>query len=251
MRKRCQIKTVPKVMGITLLLMVTAVTTMALDDPAQSLLANAIQRFKTVEDYTCRLDKRVRKNGNLYEDLNISVKYKKPQHYYFHWNTGPSAGREVIFVAGQNDDKLVAHPGGFFRFITFHLDPEGDLAMKRNRHSMWHSGMEKIMYLIESNTRQAQVQGLDSIQYLGEARILGKRVGVIEGRFPDNLGFYAHRIIMCMDREIGLPVKVSIFDWSETLIEEYVFNDLKINVGLDKNDFNPANPDYNYFVRAQ
>ena len=52
---------------------------------------------------------------------------------------------------------------------------------------------------------------------------------------------------MSIDKSMALPVSVTIFDWSESLVEEYVFRDLKINVGFTENDFDPGNPEYNFF----
>jgi hypothetical protein len=156
-------------------------------------------------------------------------------------------GREVIFVAGRNNNKLVTHPGGVLQFMTFHLDPEGDMAMKRNRHSLQHSGMEKVMHLIQSNVQRASEIGLDTIEYVDEDRIAGRDVWIVEGNFPANQGFYAHREIIAIDKSMMLPVSVSIFDRFEGLVEVYVFRDLKINVGFNESDFDPDNPDYNYF----
>ena len=109
----------------------------------KQLLIGMVEQFEKVADYTCRLDKTVKKNGVLHKDLAISVKYKKPQHYYFRWERGTAKGREIIFVAGKNNNRLLAHPGGLFQFLTLRLNPEGRLAMQKNRHSLRHSGMEK------------------------------------------------------------------------------------------------------------
>ena len=49
------------------------------DIDVEQLINSMVEKFDTVADYTCRLDKRVRKNGILYEDLAIYVKYKKPK----------------------------------------------------------------------------------------------------------------------------------------------------------------------------
>jgi outer membrane lipoprotein-sorting protein len=231
----------------TLFLILNGRICLADDAGVEQLINNMVEKFDTVADYTCRLDKKVKKDGILYEDLSISVKYKKPKHYYFRWDRGSEKGREVIFVAGKYNDKLVAHPGGFLQFMTFHLDPEGRLAMQRNRHSLQHSGMEKIINLIESNFKRAREKGLDAIQFIGDDRIAERDVWILEGRFPENQGFYAHRVIVSIDKTMTLPVKISIFDWSDALVEEYVFRDLKVNVGITENDFNPGNPDYNFF----
>lgn len=175
-----------------------------------------------------------------------SIKYKKPRHYYFRWESGIERGREVIFVEGRHNSKIVAHPGGPLKFITFHLDPEGYLAMKENRHSLKNSGMEKILSLIESNVALAKAKNLDAIRLIGEGNFDGRPVHIVEGSFPENQGFYAYRIRIYFSPDIKLPLKVTIFDWSEQLIEDYEFHELDINVGLSEKDFDPDNPNYSY-----
>jgi len=233
---------------ILLILFLTSIVGICFANEAivERLIFDAVVQFNAVDDYTCHLDKSVRKNGRLYEDPDISVKYKKPKHYYFRWNKGISKGQEVIFVEGKYYDKLVAHPGGFLKVFTLHLDPQGALAMQKNRHSLQNSGMEKIIDLIKSNYVMANEKGLGVIRFLGDGSVDGKKVWIVEARFPENHGFYAHKISISFCPTIKLPLKISIFDRSDKLVEEYVFRNLKINVGLTENDFCPSNPEYGY-----
>ena len=223
-------------------------TCLAHDATAHRLIRQAVVAYRAVQNYTCRLDKRVRKNGVLHEDLDILVKYKKPRNYYFRWMHGKAKGREVIFVAGEHQDKLVAHPGGLLRFLTFYLDPQGPLAMQANRHSLRDSGMEKIVAIMETNEKLALDRGLDALRLISEDKLGRTDMWVIEGTFPPGQGYYAHRVIICMSRSLQLPVKISIFDWSNELIEEYTFRNLSINVGLTEDDFDPGNPEYDYLI---
>ncbi|MFC1534340.1 DUF1571 domain-containing protein, partial [Thermodesulfobacteriota bacterium] len=163
-------------------------------DDIDQLICSSIKEFNKLADYTCNLDKRVNKNSIIYNDPAILVKYKKPKHYYFRWKKGRFKGQEVIYVAGRNNDKIVAHSGGIFRFFTLRLDPDGSRAMKRNHHSLRESGMEKIMSIIEDNYNRSKKTGLGLIRYMGEDWIDGKNVWVINATFPDNHGFYAHKI---------------------------------------------------------
>ncbi len=171
MHKKALIRRHGAIMLLSVLMILRSNMSFADFQDPHGLIDNTIARFKQVSDYTCRLDKRVKKNSILHEDLGISVKYKKPTHYYFRWNQGMVKGREVIFVAGRHNDKIVAHTGGILRFFTWHLDPCGRLAMKRNRHSLQSSGMEKIISIIESDYQRAQIMGIDAIQYIGEGSI--------------------------------------------------------------------------------
>jgi outer membrane lipoprotein-sorting protein len=226
----------------------TARAALAGGPSARELIPTMVKRFATVTDYTCRLDKRVRKEDAFYEDPGIAVKYRKPRHYYFRWEQGPARGREVIYVHGQNHDRLVAHPGGGLRFLTLHLDPAGRLAMKANRHSLQHSGLEKIVELVASNYDLSLKKGIHAIHCAGQGCFDSKAVWIVEGVFPPDQGFYARKVILLLDTLTGLPVKISIFDGSDRLVEEYAFRNLQINVGLTEADFDPANPEYHYFT---
>ena len=210
------------------------------------LLLDAVRQFNGVQTYTCRLDKRVVKSGRLHEDLSIFVKYRKPAHYYFRWDKGSRAGQEVIFAAGKHGGKIMAHPGGWFRFITLRLNPDGRLAMKENRHSLRHSGLEKIISIIEADFLRSRREGLVALHYAGEDWLDDSSVWVLEGRFAKNQGYYAEKVILYIDQTLRLPVKVSVYNGKNTLLEEYVFHHLKINVGWTALDFDPDNPDYNF-----
>lgn len=211
------------------------------------IIHHSIEKFKKVYDYTCKLDKKVKKNGTIHTDLGIFVKYKKPKHYYFRWEQGGFKGQEVIFVSGRNNGKIVAHPGGVFQFVTLRLDPDGHMAMKRNHHSLRESGMEKIMSIIENDYYRSEKTGLGMIRLAGEDRIDGNDVWVIHGVFPEDRGFYAHSIVVYFDQTLRLPIKITVYDGSNTLIEEYVFRNLRINVGFREWDFDPGNPEYGFF----
>jgi outer membrane lipoprotein-sorting protein len=231
----------------TILALLVARPGLADSPPVGQLIPDMVKHYAKVSDYTCKLDKRVRKNGVLHEDLAIAVKYRKPGQYYFHWEQGPARGREVIYVQGRNENRLVAHPGGVLRFLTLRLDPAGHLAMKANRHSLQHSGMDKIIEQVEADYDRARKMGIDAIRCTGEGRFGDKAVWIIEGAFPADNGFYARKVILLLDQAMGLPVKISIFGASDRLVEEYAFQDLKFNTGLTEDDFNPANPEYHYF----
>jgi hypothetical protein len=130
--------------------------------------------------------------------------------------------------------------------MTFHLNPEGRLAMKKNRHSLKNSGLEKIMQVMKADFQRAQQNGLNAIRYAGEEHFDGRKVWVLEGRFPENQGYYAKAVVLFLDQILGVPIKVSIYSESDALAEEYVFHQLAINVGLTDQDFDPDNPDYDF-----
>lgn len=211
-----------------------------------SLLDDAIRRFNNVSDYTCILEKKVNKCGVIFYDSEIYMKYRKPAQYYFKWKAGKFKGQEVIYVEGKNNNHLVTHSGGFLRFITLYLNPEGRIAMKRDHHSLKKSGMEKINDIIDKSLDHHKRSGFGKIELKGEGIFDKKEIWVVEGNFPEDEGFYASRIIILLSKIDKLPIKITVYDRVGELFEEYTFHNLKLDVGLEEKDFDPKNPEYNF-----
>ncbi len=57
---------------------------------------------------------------------------------------------------------------------------------------------------------------------------------------------YCRRAVTYTDAKTKLLVKLEIYDWSNKLYEYYEFKDMKINVGLTDNDFDPNNEKYKF-----
>jgi outer membrane lipoprotein-sorting protein len=222
-------------------------TSMAASYDVDYVIKESMIRFEQLSDFTGTLEKKVNKEGVVYYDPEIRVKYKKPSHYYFKWGKGGFEGQEVIFVKGSNNNKLVGHYGGLFSFITLHVDPEGCIAMKRNHHPLTLSGMQKIYDILEDSYNRYKATGEGNIELAGVGMVDNRAVWVIYGEFPKDKNFYAARIYLYIDKEHLLPLKVTVYDWSDALYEEYTFHDLKINVGLNEKDFNHQNDKYNFF----
>jgi outer membrane lipoprotein-sorting protein len=58
--------------------------------------------------------------------------------------------------------------------------------------------------------------------------------------------YYGGRAEFYLDKETGLPVKLSTWDWAGRLYESYEYPEIKLNPGLTKQDFNPDNPKYDF-----
>jgi len=243
-RKSMPIKELFISVSIIFIIHVDAV--MASPKEVDILIENSIKRFQRVSDYTCVLEKKVNKGGVVFHDPEIYVKYRKPTQYYFKWKNGRFQGQEIIYAEGNNNNRIVAHSGGLFRFITFHLDPEGSIAMKRNHHSLRRSGMEKVIDILKESCRRHKKTGYGKIELKEESRIDDRAVWVVQGDFPEDMGFYASRITIFLSKEYTLPLKVIVYDWSGKLFEEYTFHNLKLNVGLDEKDFDPESSEYNF-----
>src|SRR4051812_5033855 len=84
-----------------------------------------------VKDYSCTLIKQERVDGELGEEQHIMMKIMDQPFSVYMQFLQPFAGREVAYVNGQNDGRLVVLDAGFKRMMgKMNLDPNGSLAMK-------------------------------------------------------------------------------------------------------------------------
>ena len=68
--------------------------------------------------------------------------------------------------------------------------------------------------------------------------------------YRKNLTFHLARIFV--DDQLDVPVRYAAYWWPKNeggapqLLEEYTYTDLKLNVGLTDQDFDRANPEYQF-----
>jgi len=220
-----------------------------------------------VNDYTAIFVKRERISGKLGEEQYMLTKIRNEKRngdqieqpfsvYLKFLRPGSIKGREVIYVRGSNNDKLIAHEGGWKGKFTpsLYLDPHGSLAMLGQRYPITDMGIENLcLKLIERGLRDRR---LGMCQVTSQpAKINNRnatRIEVIHPVLKPSLDFHVARIFV--DDEYGYPVRYEAYDWPraadgkltlDDLIEEITYVRLKFNSGLTDLDFDPANPKYN------
>lgn len=215
-----------------------------------------------VDDYTCILVKRERINGKLldHEFMNCKVRHArndgKPFSVYLNFRKPEFvAGREVIYVEGHNNGKLIAHEGGFKgRFIpTVYLTPTSTLAMRNCKYPITEIGIKKLTaMLIEKGVRDRKA-GPCKVRILRGAKVKSRVCTCIEVRHDERRPVYDfHMARIFLDNELKVPIRYEAYGWPESegadppLLEEYTYMKMRLNVGLTDKDFSEKNPKYNY-----
>ena len=222
---------------------------------------------ETVNDYTALLVKRERVDGELgvHEYMSVKVRNRKvadgkivqPLSVYLSFlKPATVKGREVIYVENQNEGNIVAHEGGFKgKFLpTVTIPPDGMLAMRGQRYPMTEIGIENLIEkLIERGETARQYPDVQC-EFRKNARIKDRVCTVLQVTQPTKrpeLEFYQAQIFI--DDAINVPIRYIAYDWPATpdappqVIEEYNYLNLKLNVGLKDEDFNPRNPKYGFY----
>jgi hypothetical protein len=230
----------------------------AADHPLTAVLKLAKEsrdRLKTVEDYQCKFAKRDLVNGRVYSHSTL-VKFRaKPLSVYMRFDQ-PNAGREVIYVEGQNGGKLLAHEAGLLGVVgTVALLPNSPRAMSESRHPITEFGMENLVNgAITQWEKEAQFAASETeARFYPKAKLDTMECQMIETRHPQRrrqFPFYMTRLYI--DNKTLFPVRMEQYGYpskpndAPPLIEEYTFYQIQPNQGFTDQDFDPRNPNYNF-----
>ncbi len=236
-------------------------------DPALQIAYACLQHVRaSIDDYTAIMIKRERIGNTLgdYEFMGIKVRNRKHENgllkipfsvYLTFLKPASVKGREVIYVENENNGNIIAHEGGMRgRFLpTVSLDPKGMMAMRGQRYPITDMGIENLVVkLIEKGERDRQ-RGECDVEFLKGAKVGGRQCTVLSVSHPVERPYFDfHLAQIFIDDELKVPVRYCAYTWPKSpggepqLLEEYTYQNIKINVGLTDLDFDQNNPKYKF-----
>ena len=238
-------------------------------DPALDIAREGLQQIRaSLRDYTATLVKRERIDGELgdYEYCYIKVRNRKLENgnvvspfsvYMYFLKPSTIKGREVMYVEGQNDSKLIAHEGGTSgKYLpTVWLRPTGVIAMRGQKYPITDLGVENLVLKLIERGEQDRATGRRDVEVTltEEAKINGRACKLLQvkNETPSPaLDFHMAQIFI--DKELNVPIRYAAYDFPVQpggplqVIEEYTYLNLKVNVGLSDKDFDHNNSDYSF-----
>jgi len=218
-----------------------------------------------IQDYTCLLLKRERIGGKLNGPEVIFAKVRHEQDgpdadaspfsvYMKFLKPSTVRGREILFAKEQEDSELLVRKGGRrLAFLTASLPPQSPLAMQGNLYPITEFGIKRLIERMielgekELAHRECEVtidHGIQVDQY---------RCTRIEVKHPVPRDWFEYHVArIYIDDDLGVPVQFESFDWPESrgdppvLKEQYAYRNLKLNVGLTDDDFDPSYSEYGF-----
>jgi hypothetical protein len=227
-------------------------------DPVILWADNALRRTEEIKDYTALLTKRERIGDKLqdYQYLQLKVRHRPFSVYLKFLKPSQLAGRETIYVEGQNEGMLLAHDtGGLGQLIgTVSLAPDGLIAMRGQRYPVTMIGFKNLgVKLVEQAKRDRKIDSPCDVKWFKGAKVNGRPALCIQvshpARHPEQQFAMAR---VCIDQQFGIPIRYEGYAWPEKpdgaslLVEEYTYSSVRLNVGLTDQDFDPKNPQYNF-----
>lgn len=210
----------------------------------------ARQALDKVADYEAVFSKR-EMIGRKMISSTVQLKLREePFSVYMLYDT-PHKGREVIYVEGRNNGKMLAHETGIRAIAgTVSLAPDSDTALEENRYPITLAGMRNLLNKVIAQWENESQYGEVDVKFYPDARLGDTACKVIESSHPHpRKQFRFHMTRLYLDKSTGLPVRLEQWGFPEgnekpPLVEEYTYTKLRVNVGLQDRDFDHTNPNY-------
>lgn len=236
-----------------------------------ALLEVGKQRIERFPDYSAKFFKQERIDGeDLQEVQSCQLKLRhEPFSVYMKWEEGGDVGRQLLFVDGQHDGKMLVKLGGRKGALLpiLKLDPDGSIALKEARHPVTEMGLLKLADLIlKYRKRDLDLKEGVHWQMLPDQKFLDHDCYcfVVEYDSKEFEPVY-RKSITYIDKKHSLPVGVKNFGWpveelaaadapvrdpqaldEATLIESYGYKDMSFETRLADNAFDKGNAEYKF-----
>lgn len=225
------------------------------------LLKKGIAFLQATPDYTAQFTKRELVNGELLDEQTMAIKVRhEPFSIYLKW-LDYDAGREVMYVDGVNDGKMIVHSGTGWksRLPAILMEPDSTLALQEARYPVTRAGMLALADTIVSfNQKDLEAKTYAHCHHLEDQMVGDRSCHCFVLEYKDRTANSDYRKSMTLiDKEWGIPLYIKNFGWPTddvklpeeeldelTLLEHYVYSDVKFRAALTQLDFDHANEDY-------
>lgn len=221
-------------------------------DPLKTLYQRAAAKTSTLDSYIVRLVRREVINGKKKPEELMLMKYRKaPLSIYFKWLGGEGAGREVVYVEGQFDNKIHSLlAAGDIPFMPagkrMAMAPDSIFVKNASRHTIQDAGFVPLITAlgkaIEGQSRRDTRFGTVKYHPAQARKDVPMPSEALEHFIPAGLESdlpRGGRRFVSFDPETNLPILIVTYDEKNEEVEYYRYDRFQFPVRLDSNDFNP------------
>jgi hypothetical protein len=216
-------------------------------DPV-SFLSKCLERYDSqgIRGYTMVMQKQERLGDVLQPTEEVDVAFReKPHSVFLRWLRGQRRAESVLYVQGENDDKMIARPAGVAGLLvkTVARDPDGEEAKQSGRYSLRDFGLRKGLARSLATWKAAKEKGTLDVRYLGirKVREAGDRLCYTlrrQMKEPEEDG--VTEATLYFDKETWFRVGAVLKGEGGKLIGEYMFRNIRLNPEFKPEQFTPA-----------
>ena len=222
--------------------------------PAIKIAKQSLAAVSQIQDYQCEFSRReLVKNKLVSQRTSLRLKHS-PFSVYMKF-IEPAPGREVLYVAGKNQGKLLAHEASGLSTLlgTVSLSVNSPTVMAETRHPITEAGMKRLIELVISQWELESKFGEIDVKFYPNAKMGTSTCEVLEASHPRPRKQFKYQLTrVFIDKQTRLPVRVENYGFppapgqKPVLIEEYTYTNIKVNNGFRDSDFDQRNPKYSF-----
>lgn len=229
------------------------VADLAKRDPLQFLHYCREQYDGNVRDYTCTFAKQELLGRSLTPIQEIAVRFREsPYSVDMHWRTNAADATRAVYVRGMWKDASGAEQawvrpaGALVKLIVPKIKQSihGALAKRASRRSLDQFGFRNTLDLVIHFADLGRERGVGELTYVGEGALDDRPTFVFDRRLPydgDEDPYPDAFLRFHIDQEMLVPTGTFSYADAEgrVLLGSYVLTDVRLNVGLGDDDFDP------------
>jgi hypothetical protein len=208
---------------------------------------------KNIQDYTCTLRKRERLDDEptVGEEQIIDLKVRhRPFSVHMSFRQ-PHAGRKVVWVEGQNENKLTVREAGLFSIAgRVDLHPESTTAMRGQKYPIYKIGIRNLLVELIKNFEADTKYKESEVSTNPRVEVNKRPATLIQVNHPiPRQNFRSHVVRIYFDNELRVPIYYDAYMWpakegdGPPMDESYAYTNLKINNGFTTREFDRENPE--------
>src|SRR5262245_58405466 len=172
------------------------------------LAESSLESLQPVQDYEATLTKR-ELVGNQIVEHAMQIRFREEPFSVYLKFVDANAGREVMYVEGQYQNKILAHegPGSLKSLVgTVALSPESEEVRSESRHSITDIGLRNMLKMIIKRWEDESQYGECEVQFYPQAKLDKRECLVIECTHPrPRKQFKFHISRLFIDKQTNLP----------------------------------------------
>lgn len=221
--------------------------------PAIRFTEKCLDRVEALPSYEATFYKReIIGRSVVNQKMKLKIRHA-PFSVYLYFQE-PSAGREVLYVEGKNNGKLIAHEAGLLSLAgSMELLPTDPMAMKESRYPITEAGIAKAVRQLLTEWKRETKFGETNVTYYKDAKLGNMKCRVIESSHPQpRKQFTYHKVQLWINDADGIPVRIRKYGFpartgqQAPIIEDYTFTDIKTSIRLTDADFDRNNRNYSF-----
>ena len=227
----------------------------------RQMIIDARERYETINrqfgSYACVVTMRETIDGELQDMRRAQMIFRaEPFSVYMKYITPDDIeGREIVFVEGQYNGRMIVTKGGFrpaLAHITRAIKTDSQLARSESNHSLKELGIASMMKQLLDVAYSTEQFPDCKIEFIVNASIDNRACTVIQiTHEPKSNAFPFYKGQVFIDNQYQVPVRFVCYNWPDssgiaTIREEFTYTNIIPNISVSDADFDYRNPRYGF-----